>query len=193
VKLTYVSIFYLPLGFCTTLLAINKDYGVTPFAIVAAIVASTTYILVIVANLGNVVLAIKSSWKAIREPIVSRMESDDDNERKNNGNRFKQFRPDRDNIMPSQWLIIQFLLISTLRNLGFFNAKSTNEIQQDLGADKTVEGGDGAGENKSGEGNTEDKQAETGAEVDAITGGVDIAIQGEMTLLFFTSTLSKRS
>jgi hypothetical protein len=164
--------------------AINNDYGVTPFAIVTAIVASTTYILVIVANLGNVVLAIKSSWKAIREPIVSRMESDDDNEWKNNGNRFKQFLPDRDNIMPSQWLIIQFLLISTLRNLGFFNAKSTNEIQQDLGADKTVEGGDGAGDNKSGEGNTEDKQVETRAEVDAITGGVDIAIQGEMTFCF---------
>ena len=90
--LTYVSILYLPVGFCTTLWAINKDYGVTPFAIVTAIVASTTYILV--ANLGNVVLAIKSSYKAVREPIVNRMESDDDKEWKNNGNRFKQFRPD---------------------------------------------------------------------------------------------------
>jgi len=50
--------------------------------------------------------------------------------------------------MPSQWLILQFLLLSTLRKLGFFNAKTTNEIQQDLGADKTIEGGDVEGERK---------------------------------------------
>jgi hypothetical protein len=123
--LTYVSIFYLPLGFCSTLWAINKDYGVTPFAIVTAIVASTTYILV--ANLGNVVMAIKSGYKAIREPIVNRMESDGNKEWKDNGIIFKQFRPDRDNVMPSQWLVLQSLFVTTLRKLGLFNAKTTNE------------------------------------------------------------------
>lgn len=76
--LTYVSIFYLPLGFCAALWSINKDYEVTQFAVVSALVASITYILV--ANLGNVVMAIKSSYKATREPILKRMESDNDTE-----------------------------------------------------------------------------------------------------------------
>jgi hypothetical protein len=182
--LTYVSIFYLPLGFSAALWSINRDCGVTPFVIVTVLVASITYILV--ANLGNVVLAIKSSYKAIREPILKRMGGDHDTAWIKNGNRFKQFRPDRANVMPSQWLVLQFLLVSTLRKLGFFHAKPRSERRQDPGTDSVVERG---GEER----NAEDKQQGAGAEVDEVNGGDDIAIQGEEEFLFTTTTLTKHS
>ncbi|KAK2836977.1 hypothetical protein FQN49_006531 [Arthroderma sp. PD_2] len=112
--LTYVSIFYMPLGVSAAVWSINADYGLTLFGIVTVIVAIATYVLV--ANLNNTVQAMQAAFRAFQSWLVKDMMSRPENEywvEKARG--FKQFRPDRANLKPSKWMLLWYLAIKVLR------------------------------------------------------------------------------
>ncbi|KAK2774914.1 hypothetical protein FQN53_003390 [Emmonsiellopsis sp. PD_33] len=114
--LTYVSIVYLPLGFCAALWSINEKYSVPNFAIVTVVIGLTTYILV--SNLNNAVHFAKRTFRKVKTPVVDRMKHDPDKIWSDRATRFAAFRPEREKVEPSLWYIPQYMFIETLRKLG---------------------------------------------------------------------------
>ncbi|KAK2808031.1 hypothetical protein FQN50_005113 [Emmonsiellopsis sp. PD_5] len=114
--LTYVSIVYLPLGFCAALWSINEKYSVPNFAIVTVFVGLTTYILV--SNLNNAVRFSKKSFRQVKTPVVDRMKNDPDIIWSDRAARFAAFRPEREKVEPSLWYIPHYMFIEALRKFG---------------------------------------------------------------------------
>ncbi|PGH03328.1 hypothetical protein AJ79_07406 [Helicocarpus griseus UAMH5409] len=74
--LTYVSIFYLPLGYSAALWSINEKYRVPNLAITSVFIALGTY--AFVSNMNNVVFFSKKTFGQIKDPTVNRMKRDGD-------------------------------------------------------------------------------------------------------------------
>jgi hypothetical protein len=112
--LTYVSIFYMPVGICAAIWSINADYGLEAFAIVTAVVAVTTYVLVV--NLNNIVDASRGLYRVVEKWLVDDMiHRSKDEHWQIKGREFSQFRPKRDNVMPSKWYILRYVILRNFR------------------------------------------------------------------------------
>ncbi|PGH16492.1 hypothetical protein AJ80_05177 [Polytolypa hystricis UAMH7299] len=120
--LTYVSIFYLPLGFSAAIFSINENYSTAAFAVTSAVVAVTSAVVAIVtyaliANLENVVALTKTSYGHAKRPIIRRMANDGEHKWAARATGFTAFRPHAENIRPSEWNIVVYLVLQTLRQL----------------------------------------------------------------------------
>jgi hypothetical protein len=124
-----MMIFYLPLAFCAALWSINNNYSTSAFAITAVFVAITTYLLV--ANLENAVSTLKSLYHLVKRPVIGRMKKDGDEEWAVKGQSFDGFRPDRKNVEPSEWNVVEFLTVKVLRKLRILSEHSAASDQQD--------------------------------------------------------------
>ncbi|KAH7311228.1 hypothetical protein B0I35DRAFT_61880 [Stachybotrys elegans] len=112
--LTYVSIFYMPVGICAAIWSINADYGLTAFGIVTAAVAIVTY--VVVGNLNNTVDGIHALYRAVETWLVNDMIQRSRNAYwESKGKEFSQFRPKRDNVMPSKWYVLWYVIRRNVR------------------------------------------------------------------------------
>ncbi|KAF3481477.1 uncharacterized protein GIQ15_04236 [Arthroderma uncinatum] len=112
--LTYVSIFYMPIAVSAAIWSINSDYSKKVFGIVTVLIAMATYILV--ANLNNTAQAMQGAYRVIENWLVKDMAKRPESEYwAAKSQDFKQFRPDRANIMPSKWLILWYFVIKILR------------------------------------------------------------------------------
>jgi hypothetical protein len=120
--LTYISIFYMPLGVCAGMWSINAEFGLTLFGIVTVVVAVTTYMLV--ANLNNIVQASRTAYAKLEGLLVEDMiERSHTEYRERKGREFRQFRPNRSDIMPSKWYILWYATLTVARQLGFRRAE----------------------------------------------------------------------
>jgi hypothetical protein len=111
---TYVSIFYMPVGIFAAIWSINPDYGLVAFGIVTAVVAVVTYILV--ANFNNTVDAARVLYRAAETWVVTDMiKESKDPFWESKGREFSQLRPKRDNIMPSKWYVLWYVVLRNVR------------------------------------------------------------------------------
>lgn len=125
--LTYVSIFYLPLGFSAAIFSINKDDGTTAFAITSLLVSIGTYILI--ANLKNAVSFSKTAYRLLKQPIVCRMMDDEEVRWAQTGRTFAGFRPHREETQPSEWNLLMFLTVEIWRKVSL--GKTTSDADAD--------------------------------------------------------------
>ncbi|KAF2489363.1 hypothetical protein BU16DRAFT_586431 [Lophium mytilinum] len=113
--LTYVTIFFLPLGFCVALWSMSDGFDKLSFAVTTAAVALGTYILVM--NLNNLVGAIQSAYKKVRKDVLASMEKEKDNKWKDRGKGLGSYKPDRAKTTPSEWWVALYVAIGLGRQL----------------------------------------------------------------------------
>ncbi|KAI0118811.1 ankyrin repeat-containing domain protein [Nemania sp. FL0031] len=104
--LTYVSIFYLPLGFCAALWAIpdiTDSATKVPFVITSAIVGLVT--LLVAFNLENIAGSMGRVYRYWRDKVLQDMRSDD--RWKEKGRKFQDM--DLSRTTPSEWWLLGYL------------------------------------------------------------------------------------
>jgi len=111
--LTFVSIFYLPLGFCVAMWSINESYSVNSLLVVAAFVALGTYVLT--ANLNLVVRNFTYLYKLLldgpRTRVLVAMARDEDAEWSSLGRQFTDFNPaNKRTTRPTEWLLVLYVV-----------------------------------------------------------------------------------
>ncbi|GIJ90124.1 hypothetical protein Asppvi_009074 [Aspergillus pseudoviridinutans] len=104
--LTYVSIVYLPLSFCAALWSIDFSYHLVVFTLVTVLLSTATYLIVM--NVNNVARLSKGVYRRFRARIVQSMANDPNWVAV--GEAFSQFRPERENVTPSEWKIVVFMV-----------------------------------------------------------------------------------
>lgn len=111
--LTYVSIFYLPLTFCTGLWSTTDTFNFTTLAYVSVITALTTYVLTF--NLSKIVWSLNAQYAKAKANVIAHMMKDEDASWKETGARFDRYRSqsNRKSWKPSEWwvLVYQFVRI----------------------------------------------------------------------------------
>ncbi|KAL4770021.1 hypothetical protein BDW60DRAFT_91310 [Aspergillus nidulans var. acristatus] len=105
--LTYVSIVFLPLSFCAALWSIDYSYHTVVFIVLTVLISTTTYLIVM--NLNNLTQLGKELYQHPRKSIIRSMRNDSDWD--SIGERFSQFRPERQNNTPTEWYIPMFLVL----------------------------------------------------------------------------------
>lgn len=120
----------MPLSACASVWGINEDFGAVTFGIVTAVVAVATYIFV--ANLNSAVRAMQATYRALENRLVEdMMRQSDDKYWADKGRDFKQFRPDRADIMPSKWLILWYAIVKVFRSGTVRKVGNETEIKLD--------------------------------------------------------------
>ncbi|KAF7535560.1 hypothetical protein G7054_g5267 [Neopestalotiopsis clavispora] len=107
--LTYVSIFYLPLGFCAALWAIpdiTDSATKIPFVLTACVVGFVTY--AIVFNLGNIAKVLGKVYVGYRAQILQHMENDENQSWQELRRQFEEFPPNQERQIPSEWWILRY-------------------------------------------------------------------------------------
>jgi hypothetical protein len=106
--LTFVSIFFLPLSFCTSLWSINDQIlPSSALAITITLVAIFTYLIVF--NLNTLVNLSKRIYRKQRSGLIESMSTDPDSGWQEEGRRLKSFQPRQESENPSEWRIVVFL------------------------------------------------------------------------------------
>jgi hypothetical protein len=137
--LTYVTIFYLPLAFCTvrksldnesfklanedckTLWAVPNNFGgMHVFAIVITLVSLATYFVVF--NLTHLIYYLVVLYQSIRRPLTNWMNSELDEEGNpspwaERGRRFRRWKPAHPEPAPSEWLVLWYGVFCIARAL----------------------------------------------------------------------------
>ncbi|PMD50854.1 uncharacterized protein K444DRAFT_576582 [Hyaloscypha bicolor E] len=108
--LTYVSIFYLPLAFCTSIWSTTDTFGYHNLAYTMVAVGLLTYLIVF--NLNLLVSFSKSSYSSFKKCILSSMQADSRKSWKKKGVLFHEYRPreSAERSKPSEWWILVYLL-----------------------------------------------------------------------------------
>ncbi|KAF7118016.1 hypothetical protein CNMCM5793_007385 [Aspergillus hiratsukae] len=113
--LAYVSIFYLPLGYCAALWSINRDFNLVAFALVTALLALGTYALVL--NLSNIVFLIRKAYRKL--PAPNCMKDDPHEQWANLGSAFSGFMPERHGDQPSEWTVLLYAVLMVTEKMEF--------------------------------------------------------------------------
>ncbi|KAL7651531.1 hypothetical protein ACMYSQ_011240 [Aspergillus niger] len=139
--LTKVSIFFLPLSFCTSIWSVNETYSRSTLAIVAAVVALATYMAT--CNLNNLVKLIRTAYLPRRRLLVERMENDPT--WRETAKRFKAFQRSNNGVRePSEWMVLAFSLhqlFLAVRNATPWSPRSSSqkEIHNDGDRNETAD------------------------------------------------------
>jgi len=106
--LTFVSIFFVPLSFCTSLWSINDQMmSLSALAITITLVALFTYLIVF--NLNTLVNLSKKVYREQRGKLIDSMSTDAESVWREEGRRFKSFQPRLKREKPSEWWIVVFV------------------------------------------------------------------------------------
>lgn len=127
--LTFVSIFFLPLAFCTSLWSINDKFSSTALIVVIVIVALATYMTMF--NINRLVNTFGRIYDHKKRKVVQAMKSDRDNTWKQRGLRFDVFLPKHENPAPSEWYITLYAMLNPAAMLGFRHVKENGDRDRD--------------------------------------------------------------
>jgi hypothetical protein len=106
--LTFVSIFFVPLSFCTSLWSINDQImSLSALAITITLVALATYLIVF--NLNTLVKLSKTVYREQRVKLIESMSEDSASVWREEGRRFKSFQPRLKREKPSEWRLAVFV------------------------------------------------------------------------------------
>ncbi|CAG8951013.1 hypothetical protein HYFRA_00006410 [Hymenoscyphus fraxineus] len=110
--LTYVSIFYLPLSFCTSVWSTTDTFNYNNLAITMILVGVGTYMAVF--NLNNIVKTVSKQYKKIRSLVLESMRKDESPVWKSTGGVFYRYelKASPENTKPSEWWILIYQLRS---------------------------------------------------------------------------------
>ncbi|KAL9102390.1 MAG: hypothetical protein Q9163_002456 [Psora crenata] len=107
--LTFVSIFFLPLAFITSLWSINDKFSTSALIYVILIVALATYLVMF--NINSLVQGLGRLYNMQKTRLVHAMKNDRKDLWKLRGQRFEVFRPKHENPEPSEWYIPLYALM----------------------------------------------------------------------------------
>lgn len=129
--LTYVSIFYLPLAFCTSLWSTTDTFNFTTLGYVTVIVALTTYILVF--NLNNIAGAYKSKYQSFKFRVIGEMIKDTDTAWGETGTKLNRHKPRsaQSEQQPSEWWVWAYFGLKLLRIVGLQNGNGENREEKE--------------------------------------------------------------
>ncbi|KAL8818993.1 MAG: hypothetical protein Q9223_002492 [Gallowayella weberi] len=114
--LTFVSVFFIPLSFCTSLWSVNDMFSTKSLIAVIVIVAILTYTTVL--NINSIVTSVGMLYDIKKRRVVEAMKRDDRISWKHCGQRFESFRPKHENPKPSEWYITLYALLNPAAVLG---------------------------------------------------------------------------
>ncbi|KAL8860853.1 MAG: hypothetical protein Q9178_002883 [Gyalolechia marmorata] len=114
--LTFVSVFFIPLSFCTSLWSVNDMFSMNSLIVVIIIVALLTYTTVL--NINSIVTSVGLLYDTKKRRVVNAMKRDSRDSWKHCGQRFESFRPKHENPKPSEWYITLYALLNPLAVLG---------------------------------------------------------------------------
>ena len=107
--LTFVSIFFLPLAFTTSLWSVNDKFSMSVLIYVIIIVAISTYLVMF--NINSLAQGFSKVYDLKKRTIVSAMKSDPRDVWKARGHKFEVFRPKHENPEPSEWYIPLYMIL----------------------------------------------------------------------------------
>ncbi|PMD29545.1 hypothetical protein L207DRAFT_574145 [Hyaloscypha variabilis F] len=133
--LTYMTILFLPLAYCTSVWSINEAYGRARLAWVSILVAFGTYFVTF--NLGGLVKVLRSAVSLIYIPFKKKVERGmiEDDEWHGIGKAFQTFRLNRQDQTPTEWYIPWFALVQVMRsvwNLLSWKKKAEKNKEKDM-------------------------------------------------------------
>ncbi|KAL8648668.1 MAG: hypothetical protein Q9210_004849 [Variospora velana] len=114
--LTFVSVFFIPLSFCTSLWSMNDMFSTQSLIAVIIIVALLTYTTVL--NINSIVTSISCLYDRKKRRVVNAMKKDERDEWKTCGQRFESFRPKHENPKPSEWYVTLYAVLNPAAVLG---------------------------------------------------------------------------
>ncbi|KAL8687234.1 MAG: hypothetical protein Q9218_006536 [Villophora microphyllina] len=114
--LTFVSVFFIPLSFCTSLWSVNDMFSSNSLIAVIIVVALLTYTTVL--NINSIVHSISLIYDTKKRRVVNAMKKDDRESWRFCGQRFESFRPKHENPKPSEWYITLYALLNPAAVLG---------------------------------------------------------------------------
>ena len=117
--LTFVSIFFLPLAFTTSLWSVNDKFSFTVLIYVIILVALSTYLIMF--NINSLAQGFSRIYDVEKKKIVRAMKRDRNDFWRLRGHRFEIFRPKHDNPEPSEWYIPLYAFINPRAFLGCAN------------------------------------------------------------------------
>lgn len=133
--LTFVSIFYLPLGFCMSMWSINENYNANNLVAVTICVGLATY--VVVANLETTVCSIRCGLsllvEAPRQRLVRKMTEESGTRWSFLGRELSRAQPSREDAKPSEWLVVGYWLVTIYRS--FKSVRSAGKSLSKLDAE----------------------------------------------------------
>ncbi|EGO55173.1 hypothetical protein NEUTE1DRAFT_147771 [Neurospora tetrasperma FGSC 2508] len=134
--LTFVSIFYLPLGFCMSMWSINENYNANNLVAVTICIGLATY--VVVANLETTVYSIRCGLsllvEAPRQRLVRKMTEESGTRWSFLGRELSRAQPSREDPKPSEWLVVGYWLVTIYRSFKSF--RSTEQPLAELDAEQ---------------------------------------------------------
>ncbi|KAL9594752.1 MAG: hypothetical protein Q9179_005256 [Wetmoreana sp. 5 TL-2023] len=114
--LTFVSVFFIPLSFCTSLWSVNDMFSMKSLTAVIVIVALLTYTTVL--NINTIVNSVGLLYDIKKRRVVNAMKRDHRPSWKFCGQRFESFRPKHENPKPSEWYIMLYAMLNPTAVLG---------------------------------------------------------------------------
>ncbi|KAL9023890.1 MAG: hypothetical protein Q9196_006898 [Gyalolechia fulgens] len=114
--LTFVSVFFIPLSFTTSLWSVNDMFSMKSLIAVIIIVALVTYTTVL--NINSIVHSVSGLYDLKKRRVVNAMKRDERAGWKHCGQRFESFRPKHENPKPSEWYIILYAILNLATILG---------------------------------------------------------------------------
>ncbi|KAL6720536.1 hypothetical protein ACLMJK_002460 [Lecanora helva] len=115
--LTFVSIFFLPLAFTTSLWSVNDKFSIHTLIYVIIIVALFTYLAMF--NINSLAEGFSQVYDIKKKHIVCAMKNDHTDAWKLRGQRFEVFRPKHENPEPSEWYVPLYALMHPMAVLGW--------------------------------------------------------------------------
>ncbi|KAI4184358.1 MAG: hypothetical protein L6R41_004793 [Letrouitia leprolyta] len=123
--LTFVSVFFIPLSFITSLWSVNDMFSMNSLVAVIIIVALVTYTTVL--NINSIVHSVSSLYDLKKRRVVNAMKKDERESWRHCGQRFESFRPKHENPKPSEWYITLYALLNPATILGL-SQRSKREV-----------------------------------------------------------------
>ncbi|KAI4201119.1 MAG: hypothetical protein LQ350_003433 [Teloschistes chrysophthalmus] len=114
--LTFVSVFFIPLSFCTSLWSINNMFSSDALIAVIIVVALLTYTTVL--NINSIVHSVSILYDTKKRRVINAMKRDERESWRYCGQQFESFRPKHENPKPSEWYITLYALFNPAAVLG---------------------------------------------------------------------------
>lgn len=135
--LTFVSIFFLPLAFTTSLWSVNDQFSMTALIYVVIIVALVTYFIMF--NINSLAQGFGRVYDSKKKYIVRAMKRDHNEAWKQRGQRFEVFRPKHDSPEPSEWYIPFYALLHPAVAVGLARREGSSDSHPTNRSEKSSE------------------------------------------------------
>ena len=137
--LTFVSIFFLPLAFTTSLWSVNDKFSTTALIYVIVTVALSTYLVMF--NINTLAGGFDGVYDGKKKRIVNAMKQDRKDKWKVRGKRFEVFRPKAENPEPSEWYIPLYAIMHPGTVLGLTRQRFASRSSTSKGQGKNAANG----------------------------------------------------